>query len=138
MVKVDNVLDKYNTIWDKIKEKLSIRFHSMPVYDQTYIKAKVREFDGKIKTNFLGDSVPKENIHYPCIACITIDSVMRMDKKNYLQVYLEECKYRVKKQMFRLINAELEPDSESDSKAESKSDTELIAKLRPGSDFDSE
>ena len=110
----------------------------MPVYDQTYIKAKVREFDGKIKTNFLGDSVPKENIHYPCIACITIDSVMRMDKKNYLQVYLEECKYRVKKQMFRLINAELEPDSESDSKAESKSDTELIAKLRPGSDFDSE
>ena len=138
MVKVDNVLDKYNTIWDKIKEKLSIRFHSMPVYDQTYIKAKVREFDGKIKTNFLGDSVPKENIHYPCIACITIDSVMRMDKKNYLQVYLEECKYRVKKQMFRLINAELEPDSESDSKAESKSDTELIAKLRSGSDFDSE
>ena len=84
MVKVDNVLDKYNTIWDKIKEKLSIRFHSMPVYDQTYIKAKVREFDGKIKTNFLGDSVPKENIHYPCIACITIDSVMRKDKKNYL------------------------------------------------------
>ena len=81
MVKVDNVLDKYNTIWDKIKEKLSIRFHSMPVYDQTYIKAKVREFDGKIKRNFLGDSVPKENIHYACIACITIDSVTRMDKK---------------------------------------------------------
>ena len=132
------MLDKYNEIWDKIKEKLNIKFHSMPVYDQTYIKAKVREFDGKIKTNFLGDSVPKENIHYPCIACITIDSVMRMDKKNYLQVYLEECKYRVKKQMFRLINAELEPDSESDSKAESKSDTELIAKLRSGSDFDSE
>ena len=40
--------------------------------------------------------------------------------------------------MFRLINAELEPDWESDSKAESKSDTELIAKLRSGSDFDSE
>ena len=100
MVKVDNVLDKYNTIWDKIKEKLSIRFHSMPVYDQTYIKAKVREFDGKIKTNFLGDSVPKENIHYPCIACITIDSVMRMDKKNYPQVYLEECKYKAKNTNF--------------------------------------
>ena len=40
--------------------------------------------------------------------------------------------------MSRFINAELEPDSESDSKADSKSDTELIAKLRPGSDFDSE
>ena len=32
-----------------------------------------------------------------CIACITIDSVMNIDKKKLLQVYLEECKYRVKK-----------------------------------------
>ena len=53
----------------------------MPVYDKTYIKVKVREFDGVIKTNFLGNEVPKENIHYTCIACITIDSAMRMDKK---------------------------------------------------------
>ena len=34
-----------------------------------------------IKTNFLGNGMPKENMHYTCIACITIDSVMRMDKK---------------------------------------------------------
>ena len=25
--------------------------------------------------------MPKENMHYTCIACITIDSVMRIDKK---------------------------------------------------------
>ena len=57
-------------------------------------------------------------MHYTCIGCITIDSVMRMDKKNYPQVYLEECKYKVKKiQMPRFINAELESDSESDSEA---------------------
>ena len=42
MVKDDNVLDKYNNIWDMIKEKLSIKSHTMPVYDKTYIKAKVR------------------------------------------------------------------------------------------------
>ena len=54
----------------------------MPVYDETYIKAKVREFDGTIKANISGDGVPKENMHYTCIACITIDSVMRIDKKN--------------------------------------------------------
>ena len=52
MVKDNNVLDKYNKIWSKIKEKLNIKFHTMSVYDETYIKAKVREFDGKIKTNF--------------------------------------------------------------------------------------
>ena len=83
MVKDDNVLDKYNKIWGKIKEKLNIKFHRKPVYEETYIKVKVREFDGAIKTNFLGNEVPKENMHYTCIACITIDSVMKMDKKNY-------------------------------------------------------
>ena len=45
-----------------------------------------------IKINFLSDEAPKENEHYTCIACITIDSVMRMEKKNYPQVYLEEWK----------------------------------------------
>ena len=122
-----------------IKNKLSIKFHSKPIYDQKYLKAKVREFDGVIKTNFLGNEVPKENMHYTCIAYITIDSVMRMDKKNFPQVYLEECKYRIKKmQMSRFINAELESDSESDSEAGSKSETELMAKLKSGSGFDSE
>ena len=135
MVKDDNVFDKYNKIWDKIKEKLNSKFHSKPVYDQKYLKVKVREFDGVIKTNFLVNKVPKENMHYTCIAYITIDSVMKMDKKNYPQVYLEECKYRVKKiQMSRVINAELESDSESDSEIESKSDTELMANLKSSPD----
>ena len=103
------------------------------------MKAKVRESDGVIKTNFWGNDTPKENMHYTCIACITVDSVMRIDKKNHPQVYLEECKYRVKKiQMSRFISAKLEPDSESESETESKSDTELMAKLKSSSDFNSE
>ena len=83
MVKDDSALNKYNKIWGKIKEKLNIKFHSMPVYDQTYIKAKVREFDGVIKTNFLGDEIPNKNMHYACTSCITIDSVTKIEKKNY-------------------------------------------------------
>ena len=56
-------------------------------------------------------------------------------KKNYPQVYLEECKYKIKKiQMSRFINAELESNSDSDSDSESKSDTELVAKLESNSD----
>ena len=52
MIKDDNVLDKYNKIWNVIKIKTGIRFYSEPIYNQTYIKSKVREFDGVIKTNF--------------------------------------------------------------------------------------
>ena len=80
-------------------------------------------------------------MHYTCIACITIDPVMRMDKKSHPQVYLEECKYSVKKiQMSRFINTELKSDSDSDldsepvSEVESKSDTKLMAKLTSDSD----
>ena len=85
----------------------------------------------------MGTDVPKENMRYTCIACITIGSVMRIDKKNHPQVYLEECKYRVKKiQISRFINTELKSDleSEPDSEVESKSVAELMAKLKSDPD----
>ena len=97
LIQDDEVREKYEKIWDVIKNKLAIKFHSEPIHEKRYLKAKVREFDGVIKTNFLGNDMPKENMHYTCIACITIDSVMKIDKKNHPQVYLEECKYKVKK-----------------------------------------
>ena len=65
VIKDNDVLDKYNYIWGKIKNKLDIKFHSMPVYDEMHIKAKVRELNDVIKTNLLGDEIPTE-------ACITL------------------------------------------------------------------
>ena len=105
-----------NEIWSKIKKTLNTKFHSIPVYEEIYIKAKVREFNGVIKTNFWGDEVPKEGVNHTCIACATIDSVMRMEKKNYPQVYLEECKYKIKKiKIPEFIEFQLELDSSSHS-----------------------
>ena len=72
VIKDDHVLDKYNEIWDKIKEALDIKFDSMSVYDEKYIKVKVREFNGTIKTNVLCDKIPKESMHYTYITSITI------------------------------------------------------------------
>ena len=131
VIKHHEVLDKYNRIWDKIKGKLNIKFHIMPVYDKKYIKAKIREFRGVIKTNFLDDVVPKEDEHFTCIACKAIDSVMRMEKKNYPQVCLEECKDKIKKtNITNFIKAELESESE----AELESDIELKLKSELESD----
>ena len=36
------------------------------------MKTKVKEFDGVIKTNILGNKIPNENKHCTCIACVTI------------------------------------------------------------------
>ena len=72
--------------------------------------------------------MPKENIHYSCIAWITIDSVINFNKKNHPQVYLEECKYRIKKtQRPKFIKNKLKSDSESESDSDKK---ELMAKLK--------
>ena len=81
LIKDNEVQEEYQQIWNMIKDKLGIKFHREPVYEYKYLKAKVREFDGVIKTNFLGNDMPKENMHYTCITCITIDSVMRIDKE---------------------------------------------------------
>ena len=129
--KDDELRDKYEKIWDVIKNKLNIKFHSEPVYEYKYLKTKVRAFNGEIKTNVLNNSMPKENIHYSCIACITIDCIIKFNKKNHPQVYLEECKYKTKKtQMPKFIKIELKSDSEPGS-----DDKDLVAKLKE-SDYD--
>ena len=116
VIKDDDVLAKYNEILNKIKRTLNIKLHSMPVYSEKNIKTKGKEFNGVIKTNFLDDEIPKENEHYACIACINIDSIIRLEKTNYPEVYLEECKYKIKKiKISEFINTELDSDSGSRS-----------------------
>ena len=113
LIKDDEVWAKHDEIWDAIKDELGIKFDSKPVFEQKYLKAKVREFDGVIKTNFLGNDMLKENMHYTCIACITIDSIVNIDKENHPQVGLKS-------------NSDSDLDSE---KVGTNVDNELMTKL---------
>ena len=62
-------------------------------------------------------------MHCTGIACIVINSVIKMDEKYFLQVYLEECKYKIKKiQMSRFIDAELKSDSDDSDDSDDDSD----------------
>ena len=74
---------------------MNIKFQRKSVYDQKHIKVKAKKFNGVVNTKFLGGEVPKEGVHYTCIACISVDSVMEIEKKNYPQVYLVECKLKM-------------------------------------------
>ena len=55
LIKNDEVWQKYEDIWNAIRNKLNIKFNSEPIYENKYLKAKVREYDGDIKTNVLGN-----------------------------------------------------------------------------------
>ena len=76
---------------------LNVKFYSQDIYDEKYIKTKVKTFNNTINTLFSGHEFPKERIHYVCVSAICIDSVLKVDKKNYPQVYLEQCKYKIRK-----------------------------------------
>ena len=77
---------KYTEIWNKIKKLLGERFQSQPIYHDKYIKTKVNTFTGVTSTVFSTDELPKERNHYICIAANCIDSVLKVEKKNYPQI----------------------------------------------------
>ena len=63
----ESVYSKYAEIWNKIKSVLNVKFHSQPIYDDKYIKTKVKTFNNTINTLFSRDEIPKERNHYVCI-----------------------------------------------------------------------
>ena len=101
----DEVYVKYNNIWNKIKDLLSgIRLSSDVIYDGKYIKTKVKTFK-IVKTLFSDNIIPEERVKCECISCISVDSVLKIEKKYYPQVYLEQCRYKVKERKIKsLIN----------------------------------
>ena len=103
---------KYTDIWNKIKKLLGLKLHSQPIYDDKYIKTKVKTFNSMTNTLFSGNEIPKERNHCICIAAICVDSVLKIDKKNYPQVYLEQCKYKIKKEeLVNFIDDDLSSDN---------------------------
>ena len=77
------MLKKYNKTWDTIADLLDVQFGSYPVYgdNEKYIKTKIRMYEDRVITNFQGKKAPKENASYNCIALVSVDCVIRMNKK---------------------------------------------------------
>ena len=90
-IKDDKLLEKYNEIWQKVKNITKKEFESKPVYNDKYLKAKIKSYNGKINTNFHNNKIPKEGSQFICLSVILIYSVFRTGKRCYPLVFLEEC-----------------------------------------------
>ena len=113
----EKVYQKYDEIWNVVKGLLKLKFAASPIRNEKYILAKLKIFKKKYLTTFNNNNiVPIEKNHYICITVIDIDSVLKIDKKAYPQVYLEECKYKLKKRKpLSFIGSEIiDDDSDSD------------------------
>ena len=111
----EKVHEKYNEIWEVIRNLLKINFTVNPVRDDIYLVAKLKIFNKINKTTFTNNTIPMEKNNYICIPAIDIDSVLKIDKRLYPQTYLEQCKYKLKKRkIMNYINDEI-IDENSDS-----------------------
>ena len=131
----NELLKKYKKIWEKVGNLLNIELDSEPVYGDVdeYIKTKIKMYEDRVNTNFQRKKVPKENPSYKCLSVTMLDSVIRVNKKYYPQILLEECKYVIKKnKMENFINNDLslsssdESDNEDDNESDNESDNDVI------------
>ena len=108
----EKIYEKYNEIWEVIRNLLKVDFTVSPVRDDICLVAKLKIFNKINRTTFNNNNyIPMERNHYICIPVIDIDSVLKINKRVYLQAYLEQCKYKLKKR--KIVNY-IDEDSDSD------------------------
>ena len=91
-------------------------FDGEQVYDEKHLKIEVKlgkTNGGKINTNFDDNGIHKESSYCVFLKVLLTDSVVKIDKNSYSQIFQEECKYVIKENMMiKFINDELEISSE--------------------------
>ena len=105
---IDNKLLKTCTqIWKKVRHLLKKKFNSEPVYgvNDKYMQRKIKTYGDKININFQGKKLSKQNTPCKWWSLIVLDSVIKVNKKYFPQIFLEEWIYEIKKtKMENLIN----------------------------------
>ena len=77
LIEDDDLLEKYNTIWDKVSADIKKEFDSEPVYNKKFLKTKIKSHGDEV-TDFYDEKIPKVDSNHICLAVISLDSVMRI------------------------------------------------------------
>ena len=77
----EKIFKKYKTIWIKTEDSKNIDLDILSVYDNIYIKTKLRTYGDKVYTNFHGLNVPEDGVEYKSFTITYIDSLLFSDSK---------------------------------------------------------
>ena len=55
-----NYQKEYNEIWEKVTNTINKEFDSERVYNEKYLKVKIKSHNGKTNKNFHNNKIPKE------------------------------------------------------------------------------
>ena len=117
LIEDDDLLEKYNTIWDKVNADTKKEFDNEPVYTKEYLKTKIKPHGDEV-TDFSNKEIPKVHSNHTCLAVISLDFVLKKYKSYYQQVFLKECKYTEKKAVRHIHNNLSDFSSSSDESNE--------------------
>ena len=116
LIQDDDLLEKYNTIWDKVSADIKNEFDSEPVYNNKFWKTKIK-FHGDEVTDFCDKEIAKVDSNQNCLVVITLDSVLKKDDSYYPQIFLKECRY-IEKKVIRHINDNFSDFSSDDDESD--------------------
>ena len=78
LIEYDDVLEKYNTIWDKVSADKKKEFDNEPVYNKEFWKTKIKSHCDEA-TDFYDKKVTKVDSNHTCLAVISLDSGLKKD-----------------------------------------------------------
>ena len=105
LIEDDDLLENYNTIFDKVSADVKKEFDSEPVNNIEFLKTKIKSLSDEV-TDFYDKNIPKIDSNHTCLALISSDSALKKDDNYYLQGFLKECKH-IGKNVIRHINDNL-------------------------------
>ena len=127
LIEDDEFLGKYNNnILDQVSTDIKKEFDSKPVYNKEFLKTKIKSHGDEVK-DFYNKKIPRVDSNHPCLAVISLDSVLKKDGTFYPWVILKECKY-IEKKVVKHITDHLESscNDSDDSNEEQIKDIKLM------------
>ena len=76
LIENDDLLEKYNTIWDKASTGIKKEFDSEPVYNKIFLKTKIKSYGGEV-TDFYDRLIPKMDSNHTCLAVFSLYFALR-------------------------------------------------------------
>ena len=118
-------LERHTKIWEKISDLIDKKIDSDPVYNNKYINTKIRSYNNDIITNFhdtdnKNNNLPEKNKVYRCMSLISLDSIIKINKKYYPQTLLQKCVCKLinRKVENIIVNINIDSTSESDNESD--------------------
>ena len=85
LIEDDELLEKYNAIWDKVSADIKKESDGQPVYNKEFLKTNIKSLGDKV-TDFYDKNIPKVDSYHTSLAVIYLDSALKLSASAFKRV----------------------------------------------------